>query len=231
MNSDTKALLRHTILEAINSEQDAAAMELLALLTGSTPATQPAPAALPAALPAARNVIEGPARSYHYWAGFIRDNFFSHITSNGRHGFTSNEMFSWLENNDDLQWTAGDIQPRTDGTEIWRGTVSNARLNECDACGSGEVGNNRLARCATSTRRSGDTRQLIATARHKDKVPTAFSELKRNALANTRGGSRNECGSTTHARRMPREDRTCTFGDQEQHQRDQIVAIRSQRGW
>lgn len=126
MNSDTKALLRHTILEAINSEQDAAAMELLALLTGATPATQPAPAALPAALPAARNVIEGPARSYHYWAGFIRENFFSHITSNGRHGFTSNEMFSWLENNDDLQWTAGDIQPRPDGTEIWRGTVSNA---------------------------------------------------------------------------------------------------------
>jgi len=122
MNTETKALLRNTILEAINSEQDAAAMELLALLTGSTPATQPAPAALPAA----RNVIESPARSYHYWTAFIRDNFFIHITSNGRHGFTSNEMFSWLENNCDMQWTAGDVETRSDGSEIWRGYVSNA---------------------------------------------------------------------------------------------------------
>ena len=69
MNSDTKALLRHTILEAINSEQDAAAMELLALLTGSTPIAQHSHAALPAA----RKVIDGPASDYHYWAAFIRE--------------------------------------------------------------------------------------------------------------------------------------------------------------
>ena len=122
MNSDTKALLRHTILEAINSEQDAAAMELLALLTGSAPAAHHAPAALPAA----RKVIEGPARDYHYWASFIRDTFIPHIINNGRFGFTSNEMFSWLENNRNMQWTTGDVEPRSDGIEIWRGTVSNA---------------------------------------------------------------------------------------------------------
>jgi hypothetical protein len=122
MNSTTKALLRHTILEAINSEQDAAAMELLALLTGSAPSAEPV---LPA-LPAVRKVIEGPARDYHYWASFIRDTFLPHITNNGRLRFTSNEMFSWLENNQDVQWTAGDVEFRSDGSEIWRGTVSNA---------------------------------------------------------------------------------------------------------
>ena len=122
MNSDTKALLRHTILEAINSEQDAAAMELLALLTGSTPSTQHSSAALPAN----RKVIEGPARDYHFWAAFIRETFIPHITNNGRLGFTSNEMFSWLENNRNMQWTAGDVEPRLDGSEVWRGTVSNA---------------------------------------------------------------------------------------------------------
>lgn len=121
MNSDTKALLRHTILEAINAEQDVAAMELLALLTNSTLAVQAI-----AALPASRNVIEGPARDYHYWASFIRENFIPHITNNGRFGFTSNEMFSWLENNKDMQWTAGDVESRPDGSEVWRGTVSNA---------------------------------------------------------------------------------------------------------
>ena len=122
MNSTTKALLRHTILEAINSEQDAAAMELLALLTGSALDAEPV---LPT-LPAARKVIDGPARDYHYWASFIRDTFLPHITNNGRLRFTSNEMFSWLENNRDMQWTAGDLESRSDGSEAWRGTVSNA---------------------------------------------------------------------------------------------------------
>ena len=97
MNSYTKALLRHAILEAINSEQDAAAMELLALLTGSAPNAQPI-----AALPRARNVIDGPARDYHFWASFIRETFIPHITNNGRFRFTSNEMFSWLENNQNV---------------------------------------------------------------------------------------------------------------------------------
>jgi hypothetical protein len=120
MNSTTKALLRHTILEAINSEQDAAAMELLALLTGSAPDPEPV---LPA-LPAARKVIDGPARDYHYWASFIRDTFIPYIANNGRFGFTSNEMFSWLENNRDMQWTAGDLELRLDGFEMWRNTAS-----------------------------------------------------------------------------------------------------------
>jgi hypothetical protein len=121
MNSNTKALLRHAILEAINSEQDAAAMELLALLTGSAPNAQPI-----AALPRARNVIDGPARDYHFWASFIRETFIPHITNNGRFRFTSNEMFSWLENNQNVQWTAGDVESRLDGAEAWRSTVSNA---------------------------------------------------------------------------------------------------------
>lgn len=126
MNSDTKALLRHTILEAINSEQDAAAMELLALLAGSTPIAQPAPAPTPAtdALPAARCVIQGPARDYHYWASFIRENFIPHIVNNGRFGFTSNQLFSWLVNNRDMQWTTGDVELRSDGFEMWRNTAS-----------------------------------------------------------------------------------------------------------
>lgn len=122
MNSTTKSLLRHTILEAINSEQDAAAMELLALLTGSTPAVQHAHTALPAT----RKVINGPARDYHYWVTFIRETFFPHIANNGRHRFTSNEMFTWLENNRNMQWTSGDVDHRSDGLEIWRSTVSSA---------------------------------------------------------------------------------------------------------
>lgn len=122
MNSTTKSLLRHTILEAINSEQDAAAMELLALLTGSTPAVQHAHIALPAT----RKVIDGPARDYHYWVTFIRETFLPHITNNGRNRFTSNEMFSWLENNKNMQLTAGDVERRSDGMEIWRSTVSTA---------------------------------------------------------------------------------------------------------
>lgn len=122
MNPTTKSLLRRTIQQAINSEQDAAAMELFALLTGSTPAVEP----VHIALPATREVIDGPARDYHYWATFIRDKFLPYLVNNGRICFTSHEMFSWMENNKNMQFTAGDVQRRTNGGEIWRGIASNA---------------------------------------------------------------------------------------------------------
>jgi hypothetical protein len=131
MNPTTKTLLRNAVLEAVSTEQDAAAIELLALLTGGQPAEQPQPAAQipePAQLrlPPERQVIDGPARDCHYWASFIRENFIPFMVANGRARFTSNELFSWLENNPAVCMTSAEIEPRSDGYEYWRNIVSNA---------------------------------------------------------------------------------------------------------
>jgi hypothetical protein len=131
MNPTTKALLRNAVLEAVNTEQDLAAMELLFLLTGKQlPNQQQARAQLPesaqAQLPVGRQVIDGPARDCHYWASFIRENFIPFMVANGRARFTSNELFSWLENNPAVCMTSAEIEPRSDGYEYWRNIVSNA---------------------------------------------------------------------------------------------------------
>jgi hypothetical protein len=131
MNPTTKALLRNAVIEAVNTEQDAAAIELLALLTGGQPPEHPQPAAQipePAQLmlPPERQVIDGPARSYHYWVGFIRDNFIPFMAANGRARFTSHELFTWLENNPAVCMTSAEIEVRPDGHQYWRNIVSNA---------------------------------------------------------------------------------------------------------
>jgi hypothetical protein len=131
MNPTTKALLRNAVLEAVNTEQDTAAMELLSLLTGEQlPDQLQIPAQLPKStrlmLPPERQVIEGPARDYHYWASFIRDNFIPFMVANGRARFTSHELFSWLENNPAVRLTSAEIEARSDGHQYWRNIVSNA---------------------------------------------------------------------------------------------------------
>lgn len=122
MNPATKALLRNAIIEAVNGEQDFAAMELLSILASGAPAAHPPQPALPVA----REVIDGCARDYHYWLNFIRENFIPFMITNGRHGFTSYELFSWLENSPAVQFTAGEVERLTDGHEAWRNSVSRA---------------------------------------------------------------------------------------------------------
>lgn len=123
MESATRALLRSAILEAVKTEQDAAAIELMALLTGTTPTPL---VAAPLALPAARQLIDGPAHDYHYWVAFIRENFIPFMTSNGRLRFTSHELLTWLENVPALALTTGDVEQHSTGREVWRNGVSAA---------------------------------------------------------------------------------------------------------
>ena len=124
MNDTTKAFLRDAVLEALAVCADSSALELLALLNGSqVSSVAPSPVAV---LPAAREVTDGPARDYHYWTRFIRENFIPFMTGNGRLRFTSHELLTWLENCNALRLTAGDIEPHATGRETWRNTVSAA---------------------------------------------------------------------------------------------------------
>jgi hypothetical protein len=131
MNPTTKALLRNAVIEAVNTEQDLAAMELLFLLTNKQlPSQLQTIAQLPSipqpALPSGRQVIDGPVRDCHYWASFIRENFIPFMTANGRGRFTSHELFSWLENNPAVCLTTAEVELRSDGHEYWRNIVSHA---------------------------------------------------------------------------------------------------------
>jgi hypothetical protein len=120
MEPTTQHFLRCAVHEALNAENDTAAMELLAIL---------ADAAKPEvlrALPAAQSIVDGPARDYHYWARFIREHFIPFMTDNGRLRFTSHELFSWIENHGNLSLTAGDIEQQKDGTFVFRGRISAA---------------------------------------------------------------------------------------------------------
>lgn len=123
MEPTTKALLRNAILEAVTAEQDVAAMELMALLTGTTAAPKPAVAL---ALPASKEVTEGPAHDYHYWMRFIREQFIPFMSANGRLRFTSHELLTWIENCPALSLTSGDIDQFANGREVWRNGVSAA---------------------------------------------------------------------------------------------------------
>lgn len=120
MEATTQQFLRSAIHEALNAENDIAAMELLAIL-----ANTPKPQAV-AALPAGQTVTEGPAHDYHYWAWFIRENFIPFLTNNGRVRFTSHELFSWIENHSELTLTAGDLEQQRDGAFVFRGRISAA---------------------------------------------------------------------------------------------------------
>jgi hypothetical protein len=124
MNDTTKAFLRRAALEAIAAQADGAALDLLTILNGEQPAEVRRPAL--SVLPAAREVIEGPARDYHYWARFIRENFIPFMTGNARLRFTSHELLTWLENCRDLTMTTGDVEAHATGRETWRNAVSAA---------------------------------------------------------------------------------------------------------
>lgn len=124
MEITTKALLRNAILEAVTSEQDSAAMELLQLLNGSAVTTPAQPKIL--SLPASREVVDGSAHDYHFWTSFIRENFIPFMTSNGRLRFTSHELLTWLENCQQIVLTTGDIEQHSTGRETWRNGVSAA---------------------------------------------------------------------------------------------------------
>ena len=124
MEPATKAFLRNAILEAVNAEQDSAALELLQLLNEVESSSVTKPAAL--SLPAAREVIDGAAHDYRYWASFIREHFSPFMTSNGRMRFTSHELFAWLENCQGLRLTSGDVEIDRKGRETWRRLASNA---------------------------------------------------------------------------------------------------------
>lgn len=133
MNPTTVELLRAATIQALQNKQDAAAVELLALMNGTS--VESAPKALPQATPAplaiapkpAEQIIsEGPAHDYHYWVAFIRKEFIPFMTSHGRLRFSSHELLTWLENRDDLNLTTGDIELNTQDKLIWRNSVSAA---------------------------------------------------------------------------------------------------------
>jgi hypothetical protein len=124
MNDTARTFLRYAVLEALNAQADSAAMELLALLNG-TP-LQATTNAARAALPMAREITDGPARDYHYWTRFIRENFIPFMTGNGRLRFTSHELLTWLENCSSLSLTTGDVDAHSTGRETWRNAVGNA---------------------------------------------------------------------------------------------------------
>lgn len=124
MEDSTKRLLRSAALEALNSADDRAALELLAMLNQQP--TQVTTSRSVAALPAAREVLDGPAHDYHYWVRFIRENFIPFMTGNGRLKFTSNELLTWLENCSELKLTSGDMGTDARNRENWRNGVTNA---------------------------------------------------------------------------------------------------------
>lgn len=123
MNTTTKALIRNAVIEAVNKEDDTAAMELIGILAGDPHISKPAS---PPLLVESPQVIDGPARTYHYWSRFIRESFIPFIVNNGRSGFTSVELLSWIENSSSIQMTTGDIEQRADGNPYWRSIVSDA---------------------------------------------------------------------------------------------------------
>lgn len=77
-------------------------------------------------LPSERLIIDGPPRSYHYWAGVIQGTFIPFMVANGKHKFSSSELYSWIGNGTNVQMTTGDIEPRTDGKEHWRKIVTSS---------------------------------------------------------------------------------------------------------
>lgn len=122
MNPATLDLLRAATIQALQSKEDVAAVELLALMNTETkPVT-----ATPVLPPAVTSVIDGPAHDYHYWARFVREKFIPFLTSNGRVRFTSHELLSWLENNSELALTSGDIEEQSStGRPVWKNSLTN----------------------------------------------------------------------------------------------------------
>lgn len=126
MNPETVELLRAATIQALQNKQDIAACELFGLINPE--AAKALPAGTAPALPASTlEVAEGAAHDYHYWMRFVRERFIPFMTSSGRLRFTSHELFSWLENCQQLALTTGDMEEqRSDGRVAWRNGVSNA---------------------------------------------------------------------------------------------------------
>jgi hypothetical protein len=125
MNPTTVELLRAATIQALQSKEDVAAIELMAMMSGQ--AAQPAVKALPqAVVQVEKEMVDGPAHEYTYWAQFIREKFIPFMTSNGRLRFTSHELLSWLENCNEMVLTSGDMQQHATGKLVWRNTVSGA---------------------------------------------------------------------------------------------------------
>jgi hypothetical protein len=118
METTTKDFLRQAAIQALQNQEDVAASELLAILSPE-PKHQPSKPIQPVLLPS-KEVIDGPARDYHFWMQFIRENFIPFLSGNGRARFTSNEVFTWVENCQLLQLTTGDLHTHQDGTLTWR---------------------------------------------------------------------------------------------------------------
>lgn len=133
MQPNTQRFLRGAIQEALNAEDDAAAAELMAMLSGCT---QPQPVAAP---PALDPTIPGPAHDYHFWARLIRESFIPFMSNNGRMRFTSHELFSWIDSCSNLPLTDGDIEQRKDGAVVFRTRISDA-LNHLKQCGIVKAG-------------------------------------------------------------------------------------------
>lgn len=119
METTTKVFLRQAAIQALQDQEDAAASELLALLSSGP--KDPPSFPKQQMLLASNNAIDGPARDYHFWVQFIRENFIPFLAENGRARFTSPEMFTWIENCRLLQLTTGDLQTHQDGKLAWRG--------------------------------------------------------------------------------------------------------------
>lgn len=118
MQSSTQRFLRGAVQEALNAEDDAAAIELMAILSGRV---HPQPVA---ALPSHQSTTPGPAHDRHFWAQFIHENFIPFISNNGRSRFTSPELFRWVENYADFPFTDGDIEQRSGGAPVFRKRIS-----------------------------------------------------------------------------------------------------------
>lgn len=121
MNPATVEFLRTAAIQALQSKQDDAAIELLGLM--EQPNTRPIKA-LPLAIE--RDVSEGPAHDYHYWLNLIRQSFIPFMNANGRLRFTSHELLTWLENCPEVDLTMGDVSKNRKDNFVWRQNVSNA---------------------------------------------------------------------------------------------------------
>jgi hypothetical protein len=151
METTTKAYIRQAVIEALQNQEDETASELLALIS-SQPKHQPSKLIQPALLPS-DDVIDGPARDYHFWMQFIRENFIPSLIKSGRTRFTSNEVFTWLENFRSLQLTTGDLHAHQDGTLTWRGRAGKG-LSELKKQGivSGQPGGKEFQVAGNSTK-------------------------------------------------------------------------------
>lgn len=136
-----KPHLRAAVSAALEDGDDAAAMAILQIITGSSPiepATIPSPPAqlaLPESAERSKGVIEGPPRDYHYWVDVIRQTFIPFLTGSGRHRFTSSELLTWMEHCSDLLFTSGDLESaRKSHHPRWRERVGDA-LTACKSTG------------------------------------------------------------------------------------------------